>query len=157
MPFLNQRKEENDRRQYFMINLHERMLPTSVGIEPATSWSPVGRRILLWNGMGKSIFYESRQYRGGNGELVHWTPFRQKLVTANLEAVEGANDHSKYMCFMINRSICEDRMHDPDHRRLMRPPTWHYSYYFFFFSGTIRVLGNAESGVFLRLFLLLYA
>ena len=30
-----------------MINLHERMLPTSAGIEPATSWSPVGRRIQL--------------------------------------------------------------------------------------------------------------
>ena len=27
-----------------MINLHERMLPTSAGVEPATSWSPVGRR-----------------------------------------------------------------------------------------------------------------
>ena len=26
-----------------MINLHERMLPTSAGVEPATSWSPVGR------------------------------------------------------------------------------------------------------------------
>ena len=32
------------------------MLPTSAGIEPATSWSPVGRRILLRNGMGKSFF-----------------------------------------------------------------------------------------------------
>ena len=30
-----------------MINLHERMLPTSAGDEPATSWSPVGRRIQL--------------------------------------------------------------------------------------------------------------
>ena len=30
-----------------MINLHERMLPTSAGVEPATSWSPVGRRIQL--------------------------------------------------------------------------------------------------------------
>ena len=30
-----------------MINLHERMLPTSSGVEPATSWSPVGRRIQL--------------------------------------------------------------------------------------------------------------
>ena len=30
-----------------MINLHERMLPTSAGIVPATSWSPVGRRIQL--------------------------------------------------------------------------------------------------------------
>ena len=30
-----------------LINLHERMLPTSAGVEPATSWSPVGRRIQL--------------------------------------------------------------------------------------------------------------
>ena len=133
------RKRENDRRQYFMINLHERMLPTSAGVEPATSWSPVRRRILLRNGMGKSILlWKAPKYRVGHaytisGEVVHWTPFRQKLVTANLEAVEGANDRSKYMCFMINRSICEDRMHDPDHLRLMRPPTWHYLY--FFFSG----------------------
>ena len=36
---LNQRKGENDHRKYFMINLHERMLPTSAGVEPATSWS----------------------------------------------------------------------------------------------------------------------
>ena len=36
MPFLNQRKGENDRRKYF-INLHERILPTSAGFEPATS------------------------------------------------------------------------------------------------------------------------
>ena len=43
LPFLNQRKEENDHRKYFMINLHERMLLTSVGVKPATSWSPVGR------------------------------------------------------------------------------------------------------------------
>ena len=47
MPFLNQQKGENDRRKYFMINLHERMLPTSAGVEPATSWSPVRRRIQL--------------------------------------------------------------------------------------------------------------
>ena len=30
-----------------MINLHERMLPTSAGVEPATSWSPVGLCIQL--------------------------------------------------------------------------------------------------------------
>ena len=47
LPFLNQRKGENDRWKYFMINLHERMLPTSAGVEPATSWSPVGRRIQM--------------------------------------------------------------------------------------------------------------
>ena len=46
-PFLNQQKGENDRRKYFTINLHQRMLPTSVGVEPATSWSPVRRRIQL--------------------------------------------------------------------------------------------------------------
>ena len=40
LPFLNERKVENDRRKYFMINLHERMLPTSAGFEPVTSWSP---------------------------------------------------------------------------------------------------------------------
>ena len=44
---LNQRKGENDRRKHFMINLHEKMLPTSAGVEPAISWSPVGRRIQL--------------------------------------------------------------------------------------------------------------
>ena len=27
-----------------MINLHEGMLPSSAGVEPTTSWSPVGRR-----------------------------------------------------------------------------------------------------------------
>ena len=30
-----------------MINLRERMSPTSAGVEPATSWSPVRRRIQL--------------------------------------------------------------------------------------------------------------
>ena len=29
--------------QYFMRILHQRMLPTPAGVEPATSWSPVGR------------------------------------------------------------------------------------------------------------------
>ena len=41
-----------------MINLHERMLPTSAGVEPATSWSPVGRRIQLSHrGRRKYKFY----------------------------------------------------------------------------------------------------
>ena len=47
LPFLNQLKGENDRRKYFTINLHERMLPTLAGVEPVTSWSPVGRRIQM--------------------------------------------------------------------------------------------------------------
>ena len=31
MPFFCQKKGENDRRKYFMINLHKRMLPISAG------------------------------------------------------------------------------------------------------------------------------
>ena len=51
---------------YFMINLHERMLLTSGGgggggggggAEPATSWSPVGRRIQLSH-RGKNSYLE---------------------------------------------------------------------------------------------------
>ena len=34
LPFLNQWKGENDHRKYFMINPHERMLPTSSGLNP---------------------------------------------------------------------------------------------------------------------------
>ena len=44
LPFLNQRKRENARRNYFMTNLHERMLP-DVRIEPATVRIPGGMRI----------------------------------------------------------------------------------------------------------------
>ena len=35
-------KGQNDHRKYFMIYLHERMLPDLEGIEPLTSWLPVG-------------------------------------------------------------------------------------------------------------------
>ena len=31
LPFLNKQKRENDRRKYFMVNLHERMLLTWAG------------------------------------------------------------------------------------------------------------------------------
>ena len=41
LPFLNQWKGENERRKYFLINLHERMLQVPAGIEPATC-SPAG-------------------------------------------------------------------------------------------------------------------
>ena len=61
-----------------MINLHERMLPTSVGVEPATSWSPVGRRIqlshrgrqnhwVLWNIMKYSKVPVQTPGGGGGG------------------------------------------------------------------------------------------
>ena len=49
-------RERMDRRKYFMINLHERMLPTSAGVEPSTSWSPVRWRIQLSHrGPAKSV------------------------------------------------------------------------------------------------------
>ena len=38
---LNQLKGENDHGKYFIISLHERMLPDPAGIKPATSWSSV--------------------------------------------------------------------------------------------------------------------
>ena len=30
---------------YFMISLHEKMMPAPAGIEPSTPWSPVGRSL----------------------------------------------------------------------------------------------------------------
>ena len=42
LPYLNQLKGENDHRKYFMINLHERMLPTRQG-QTRNLLSPVGR------------------------------------------------------------------------------------------------------------------
>ena len=46
------------------------------------------------NGMGNSIFLRIAP--------ITLNLFLQKLVTANLEAVEEANDHSKHMCFMLS-------------------------------------------------------
>ena len=43
-----------------MINLHERTLPTSAGVEPAISWSPVGRRIQLSH-RGRPCFPDETQ------------------------------------------------------------------------------------------------
>ena len=46
LPFLNQQKGENGRKNYFMTNLHERMLP-DVRIEPSTVCIP-GRCTSNW-------------------------------------------------------------------------------------------------------------
>ena len=54
-----------------MINLHERMLPTSAGVEPATSWSPVGRKThLVKVYMSILIFYMYKTLVGYNREGV---------------------------------------------------------------------------------------
>ena len=46
LPFLNQRKEENDCRKYFMISLHERMLPVYRFILHPGQLAPPG--VKLW-------------------------------------------------------------------------------------------------------------
>ena len=56
MPFLNPRKRENVRRNYFMTKLQERMLP-EVRIEPATVRIPGGRIISVnFNSMLKRVY-----------------------------------------------------------------------------------------------------
>ena len=42
LTYLNQWRGEKDRRKYFMIKLHERMLPELADVKPTTSWLPVG-------------------------------------------------------------------------------------------------------------------
>ena len=42
LPFLNQRNGESDRRKYFMINSPWKNVGDLAGVEPTTSWSPVG-------------------------------------------------------------------------------------------------------------------
>ena len=56
MPFLNQRKGENDHRKYFMINLHERMLPAWSNLLPPDHQSdvhpttpPTPAKCLIWS------------------------------------------------------------------------------------------------------------
>ena len=55
---------------YYMINLHERMLPTSAGVEPATSWSPVGRRIQLSH-RGRNIYLSGYLHTHSVQNLLH--------------------------------------------------------------------------------------
>ena len=62
----------------------------------------------MQNGMGNSIFFMNRANKKEgsclyNKRLTSTLNARKKLVTANLEVVERANDCSKYMCFMISR------------------------------------------------------
>ena len=55
LPFLNQPKEENDRRKYFMIKSPRKNVADPAGFEPATSWSPVRRASNWATEAGKSI------------------------------------------------------------------------------------------------------
>ena len=65
-----------------MINLHERMLPTSAGVEPSTSWSPVGRRIQLSH-RGQRVL----PYMGMAAILLNGTELFEQIV--NILLIEG--------------------------------------------------------------------
>ena len=75
LPFLNQQKGKNECRKHFMINLHERILPASAGVEPATSWSPVGRCIQLSHrgGRFKGICYKEAALTDASGSNLQTT------------------------------------------------------------------------------------
>ena len=60
LSFLIQRKRRNGRGKYFMINFYERMLPNPVGIEPATSRSPVERGLATEDILTLSILYANK-------------------------------------------------------------------------------------------------
>ena len=66
-----------------MINLHERMLPTSAGVEPATSWSPVGRRIQL--------SHRGRLLNQQKGKNDHRNYFMVKVYKRMLPTLQGLN------------------------------------------------------------------
>ena len=51
----------NGLRKYFMINLHEIMSPDPAGIEPATSWSPVGHSSNWSTEAGRRAIKESNK------------------------------------------------------------------------------------------------
>ena len=73
-----------------MINLHERMLPTSAGVEPATSWSPVGRRIQLSH----------------RGQLHENDPISSELVDGS-QLLHSWNIHSSSRCQCIPFYGCQ--------------------------------------------------
>ena len=71
-----------------MINLHEKMLPTLAGVEPATSWSPVGRRIQLSHrGRLSSIDYLNLTHFGLNrlSHTIYWKSPISILGTSGYE------------------------------------------------------------------------
>ena len=115
LPFLNQRKGENDRRKYFMINLHERMLPTSAGVEPATSWSPVGRASNCATEAGDasvrsdcwdiSIWKTLTQCDGnGNANADDWGDYNSSPCTSYRRAKKKKKEQNVYISWQCSTS-----------------------------------------------------
>ena len=76
-----------------MINLHERMLPASAGVEPATSWSQVGQIV------------HGQVHSAGNMTLLPWlsVPFQTgvNLLGKNLQlSVSGER-----MCTILVKDL----------------------------------------------------
>ena len=67
LPFLNQRKGENGRRNYFMTSLHETMLP-DVRIEPMAVCIPGGRA------------YDWANVPSWNSNELFWWPYEGRLL-----------------------------------------------------------------------------
>ena len=103
LPFLNQQKGENDSRKYFMINLHERILPTSAGVEPVTSWSPVGWRIQLshrgWLCSNNNLLYSHYHSEGVWPVLFTWhkVSFRLNELPHTIYIFKDSNFNFRYV------------------------------------------------------------
>ena len=68
LPFLNQRTGENDRRKYFVINLHERMLPTNPQ-PPDHQWDAANRA----NKAERVYVSQQRMLRSNCMHMLIWT------------------------------------------------------------------------------------
>ena len=112
LPFLNQRKGENDHRKYFMINLHEECCRPRQVMESATSWSPVGHAsnepprpavgtISTYMGYNKTKKNNSRllKYTVEHGWLEHqWLVYHGKFELV-LEFLWNSSDSSRKQIF----------------------------------------------------------
>ena len=77
LPFLDQRKGENDRRKYYIINFDEIMFPDPVGIEPAASRSRVGRESDCATESGSYLKIMTKQ-----NDTFTITEYKQKLTAS---------------------------------------------------------------------------
>ena len=82
LPFLDQQKRENDHKTYFMINHHERMLTTQLGIQPTIPWSPVGR-VSNWATDTGTKCKCNEAYQGMIS-YTYWTNYEQICLTKSL-------------------------------------------------------------------------
>ena len=88
-----------------MINLHERMLPTLAGVEPATSWSPVGGRIQLSH-RSRNFLHEKSNLSGIPSitnflGLLNYLPLAKTPITVSLLVKVNTGRRAKGNCRLI--------------------------------------------------------